>query len=169
MPQATVTERMQAFVEAASEKHNGKYDYGQVAAAFVNAHTKVTITCPDHGDFDQTPNEHRRGQRCPDCSGRRGSRAVVRRASFIEQARLVHGNRYDYRDVDYVDQHTPVLISCRAHGAFQQRPTNHLDASSPSNCPRCAQDVRDISLRAAWRERAQQPRKKRSGQFKKAA
>ncbi len=56
---------MQTFIDAATAKHNGKYDYGQVAAAFVNAHTKVTITCPDHGDFAQTPNEHRRGQRVP--------------------------------------------------------------------------------------------------------
>lgn len=169
MSQASLSARMQTFIDAATAKHNGKYDYGQVPAMFVNAHTKVTITCPDHGDFDQTPNEHRRGQRCPDCSARRGSRAVVRRDLFITNARIAHGDRYNYCDVVYVDQHTPVIIICRAHGAFSQRPTNHLDISTPSNCLRCAQDARDAQMRAAWKTRTQQPRKKRSGQFRKAA
>lgn len=169
MSQTSLTDRMQAFIDAATAKHDSRYDYSQVAAKFVNAHTKVTITCPDHGDFDQTPNEHRRGQRCPDCSARRGSRAAVRRDLFIAQAQLLHGDRYDYRNVVYVNQHTPVTIICRAHGPFSQRPTNHLDNSTPSNCLDCAQEARNTLTRAAWRTRTQQPRKKRTGQFKKAA
>jgi hypothetical protein len=169
MAHASLSDRLQAFIDAAAKKHNGKNDYSHVAATFVNAHTKVTITCFDHGDFDQTPNEHRRGQRCPDCSGRRGSRPEARRQQFIDQARIIHGDRYDYRNVVYVDQHTPVIITCRAHGVFSQRPTNHLDIDTPSNCLRCAQDARDAHMRTAWRTRTPQPRKKRTGKFTKAA
>jgi len=169
MPSASRADRLAAFIATATEKHAGKYDYSHVPADFINAHTPVTIGCPDHGEFPQTPNEHRRGQRCPDCSGRRGSRPEARREQFIERARSIHGDRYDYRDVVYVDQHTPVVIICRDHGPFSQRPTNHLSNNTPSNCLRCAQDVRDVATLRMWKDRAPQPRKKRTGKFKKAA
>lgn len=168
MPTASRADRLATFIAVATEKHDGKYDYSHVPADFVNAHTSVTISCPDHGDFPQTPNEHRRGQRCPDCAGRRGSRPEARRAQFIGHARAIHGDRYDYTAVVYVDQRTPVLITCRAHGPFRQRPMNHLSSHTPSNCINCAQEARDSVTRITSKAR-QQPRKKRSGRFKKAA
>lgn len=168
MPQNTAT-RAEAFIHAAAEKHDGRYDYSRVPAEYVNAHTKVTIGCPDHGDFVQEPNEHKRGQRCPDCSGRRGSRPETRHDTFLAHARERHGDRYDYSLVRYVDQHTDVIIVCRLHGAFTQRPTNHLSGASPSNCPECAGRTRRASLKAAWAHRAQPERDKDTGEFKNAA
>lgn len=126
---------------------------------FVNAHTKVTIGCPEHGEFDQTPNEHRRGQRCPDCSGRRSSKATVGGARFEAQAAAMHGGRYDYSAVKYVDQHTEVTILCRTHGPFAQRPTNHLVTVSPSGCPDCADQARRLALKDAWTRRARTQRR----------
>lgn len=52
------------FEEKASIKHKGKYTYHD---DYVNAHEKVKITCPIHGDFYQTPNAHLNGQGCPLC------------------------------------------------------------------------------------------------------
>ena len=159
MPTQSRDERLQAFIDAATVKHDGRYDYEQVPAMFVNAHTKVTIGCPDHGLFDQEPNEHRRGQRCPDCSGRRNSKATVRGARFAERAAVLHGARYDYSAVEFVDQHTEVTIRCRTHGPFVQRPTNHLDAGSPSGCPACANQTRRTALKDAWTRRARSQRR----------
>ena len=34
----------------------------------MNAHTKVCIICPEHGEFWQTPNKHLLGHKCPKCS-----------------------------------------------------------------------------------------------------
>jgi len=157
MPNHTREQRLDAFIEAATTRHAGKYDYSRVAEKFVNAHTKVTIGCSEHGDFDQEPNEHKRGQRCPDCSGRRNSRASVRGARFTARAIDLHGTRYDYSAVVFVDQHTDVTIVCREHGPFAQRPTNHLDANGPSGCHRCGERSRPAALRTAWvnRERTQ--------------
>lgn len=146
--------RIDTFITDATTKHHGKYDYSRVPAEFVNAHTKVTIGCPDHGDFPQTPNEHRRGQRCPDCSGRRGSSAAARRQQFITQAQTIHGHRFGYSAVVYVDQHTPVTITCRVHGEFKQRPDHHLHSESPSICPDCADQQRPKHLKAAWKHRS---------------
>jgi hypothetical protein len=159
MPNQTRDERLHAFISAATAKHDGMYDYQQVPATFVNAHTKVTIGCPDHGEFNQEPNEHKRGQRCPDCSGRRNSRASVRGTRFIEQAVALHGTLYDYAAVIFVDQHTDVTIICRTHGAFQQRPTNHLDKGGPSGCRLCANLARRAALRDAWTKRARSQRR----------
>lgn len=59
--------------------------------------------------------------------------------SFIERAKQVHGNKYTYAKVQYVDSYTNVSIRCRKHGAFDQRPNNHLIGKG---CPRCAIEAR---------------------------
>ena len=53
---------------------------------------------------------------------------------FIAKAKAVHGDRYDYSKVKYVNNQTPVKIVCPIHGAFIQRPSNHLRGNG---CPQC--------------------------------
>ena len=53
---------------------------------------------------------------------------------FIQKARKVHGNRYDYDNVNYVNNHTKVEIICRTHGSFYQRPQDHLKGHGCSKC-----------------------------------
>lgn len=53
------------FINKAKKKHNFKYTYDN--AVYKNAHTKLLITCPEHGDFLQTPNDHLSGCGCPEC------------------------------------------------------------------------------------------------------
>jgi hypothetical protein len=38
------------------------------------------------------------------------------RQEFIEQAQQVHGERFDYSEVEYVNTHTPVKIRCNQCG-----------------------------------------------------
>lgn len=58
---------------------------------------------------------------------------------FIEKARLVHGNRYDYSHVKYKNSTTPVEIVCERHGSFWQRPNCHVNRGS--GCPTCGRDA----------------------------
>jgi hypothetical protein len=60
-------------------------------------------------------------------------------AEFIEDAQQVHGDRYDYSLVEYVNNRTKTKIICREHGGFQQEPSNHLTGRG---CPQCATVVR---------------------------
>ena len=53
------------FIERATKKHNGKYDYSKVE--YINNYTKVCIICPEHGEFWQKPNDHLRGIGCFQC------------------------------------------------------------------------------------------------------
>ena len=45
---------------------------------------------------------------------------------FIERAKLIYGDKYDYNLVDYKNQDTKIEIICKAHGLFLQRPDHHL-------------------------------------------
>lgn len=57
---------------------------------------------------------------------------------FITKAILVHGDKYSYILVDYLNSHTKVLIICPIHGPFWQTPTNHL---SGKGCRACCNNM----------------------------
>ena len=53
------------FISKSKKIFNNKYDYSKVK--YVNSNIKVRITCPEHGDFYQTPLSHLKGYECPKC------------------------------------------------------------------------------------------------------
>lgn len=64
-----------------------------------------------------------------------GTKGIVKSIDrFIEDAKEIHGNRYDYSKAEYVHSHTPLTIICPEHGEFQQTPNSHLQGKG---CPRC--------------------------------
>lgn len=63
---------------------------------------------------------------------------------FVQKAIAVHGDRYDYSKVEYVNNNVFVKISCRSHGAFEQTPRCHL---SGRGCRLCGFDVTFSSKR----------------------
>ena len=119
------------FIQDAIEKHEGKYDYTKVD--YVNSKTKVCIICQEHGEFWQTPSNHTQGKGCPKCS----SNYKPTKEEFIAKACKVHGNKYNYSKVEYVNAHTKVCIICPEHGEFWQEPNNHL---SSNGCIKCRGD-----------------------------
>jgi hypothetical protein len=132
------------FIAAATEKHNGFYDYSTVE--YVNASKRVTIKCPTHGTFDQAPADHKKGQKCPDCSGRRGASVASRSKLFIKQSQEKFGTQFDYSKVVFIDQKSHVTLICKTHGEFTIRPTNHL--ASEAGCRKCADATRANSVSA---------------------
>ena len=54
---------------------------------------------------------------------------------FIEEAKRIHGNKYDYSLVDYINKRTKIKIICKEHGIFEQVPPSHLKGMG---CKRCA-------------------------------
>lgn len=120
------------FIKKARKVHGDKYDYSKVE--YVNTATKVCIICPVHGEFWQTPNCHLSGCGCPTCSRKNYHREKYSTEEFIEKARKIHGNKYDYSKVDYVNNHTKVCLICPEHGEFWQEPKDHLKGRG---CPKC--------------------------------
>lgn len=54
---------------------------------------------------------------------------------LIKKAKLVHGDKYDYSNFNYVNAKTRVCIICPEHGEFWQRVDHHMNGSG---CPKCA-------------------------------
>lgn len=54
------------FIQNSNKKHNGKYDYSLYN--YISTQTESVIICPEHGEFNQTPNSHLSGSGCPSCS-----------------------------------------------------------------------------------------------------
>lgn len=50
----------------------------------------------------------------------------IREQHFLDKANVVHGTRYDYADMKYVNDKSDIIIKCNTHGAFIQTPNNHL-------------------------------------------
>ena len=63
--------------------------------------------------------------------------------TFIEKAKNIHGNKYDYSLVKYVNNCTKVKIICKIHGEFQQIPSGHI--IKRCGCKNCS--VISISLK----------------------
>lgn len=126
------------FIEKAKAVHGDQYDYSKVN--YTHSKVKVTITCLVHGDYSQTPKDHLRGRGCPECGrNKTTTHNTMNTATFIEKARTVHGDRYDYSKVEYTTTHAKVTITCPEHGDFLQRPSSHLQGMT---CPKCAIVVR---------------------------
>ena len=53
---------------------------------------------------------------------------------FIQKAKAVHGDKYDYSKVEYVNANIKVCIICPKHGEFWQKPKKHLLGQ---NCAKC--------------------------------
>jgi Zn ribbon nucleic-acid-binding protein/very-short-patch-repair endonuclease len=117
--------------------HGDKYDYSKVE--YVSSQTKIEIICPKHGSFFQVPNSHLNGNACPEC-GKLTPRSIkVKKKTteeFIEKAREIHGDFYDYSLVEYVNSETRVKIICPIHGEFEQVAGTHLGGKSCKKCGR---------------------------------
>jgi hypothetical protein len=119
------------FIKRSKLKHDNKYNYDKVN--YIDAHSKVTIICPVHDDFEQTPNSHHRGAGCSKCAG--NSKPSTK--EFIRKAMEIHGEIYGYKKVKYTNNKEKVLISCLVdgHGDFEQVAEHHLRGCG---CPKCA-------------------------------
>ena len=121
------------FITKARMVHGIKYDYSSVD--YKGSKTKVSIICPIHGAFEQTPDKHLNGRcGCPACAGN----SCGSTESFAAKAAKVHDGRYDYSLTTYVNNKTPVAITCPVHGVYYQTPSNHL---AGKGCPKCANNV----------------------------
>ena len=122
------------FKKRAEEKHNNKYTY--IPTEIGNGHSKVKIVCPIHGEFDQSAALHLTGQGCPKCGDEDKRKKMANTLEhFIIESRKVHGDKYDYSKVEYINESTKVCIICPTHGEFWQRPFDHVIGKK--GCPKC--------------------------------
>lgn len=131
-----MNDKTKDFIKKALEKHvDNNYDYSKVE--YISAKSKVLIHCIKHNiDFIITPTNHLSGQKCILCA--KESRTKLRtytKQKFIEEAIKKHGDKYDYSQVEYINSQTDIIIICKEHGSFLQKPVKHLQGH---NCITCS-------------------------------
>jgi very-short-patch-repair endonuclease len=130
--------KTELFISKANKIHKNRYDYSKVN--YINAKTKVTIVCREHGDFQQTPSNHLCNYNCQKCA----KNFQLDTASFIEKAKGIHNDKYDYSKVNYINADTQITIICKEHGEFTQIPDFHINRKC--GCPKCSNNVKlDLS------------------------
>jgi hypothetical protein len=114
--------------------HGDRYDYSHVD--YQGNSGKVTIICPEHGEFQQIASEHLIGSGCRICGHElAAAKRQLSTEDWVARARIVHEDRYDYSLVDYKGAVSKVRIVCPEHGEFLQSAQGHL---AGKGCQRCA-------------------------------
>lgn len=124
---------LEEFIQEANIKHKNKYLYKK--CIYTTTHEYVIITCREHGDFEQRPSNHLTGNGCPRCGRERTTLSqTFTNEQFIGKSNQIHNNLYTYANTKYIDYTTPVLITCREHGDFEQKPREHLTGNGCQEC-----------------------------------
>jgi hypothetical protein len=124
--------RKNIFLEKAKLKYNNEYDYSKMN--YFNNSTKVEIICSKHSSFFIEPNKHlSKYGKCKKCV--KEDKLKISEKKFIENAKIIHKNKYDYSKVNYKHSKQKVSIICSKHGEFKQNPNQHLQKQG---CPQCS-------------------------------
>lgn len=126
MPNKLTTDE---FIKRAKCVHGNKYNYSNVT--YINAITKVKIKCLIHGEFSQLPYIHLKGCGCTKCNN---NKKRITRDEFIKKAMKIHGNKYDYSQVEYKGAHKKIKIICPKHGEFEQFANFHIRGHGCLQC-----------------------------------
>lgn len=121
------------FILKSKAVHGDKYNYSKVV--YQNNRKKITVICPNHGEFYPAPANFLLGSGCPKCSSIEQHENQKKSVEdFITDSIKMHGDKYDYSRVQYNGGKVFVEIICKKHGVFHQTPNNHQRGNG---CPFC--------------------------------
>lgn len=130
------------FIRKAKQIHGDKYDYSETI--YTKSTEKVDIICPKHGKFKQMAYSHLNGHGCHKCSIRANAdKMLSNKDGFIEKAKKIHGEKYDYSKVEYKGAKIPINIICENGHSFWQMPNKHLIGHG---CPYCRESKMETEI-----------------------
>lgn len=130
------------FITKAKKVHGNKYSYDK--SQYLGVDSNIVITCPKHGDFNQTPYTHTNGSGCKKCSLEKLSCDYrLSNEEFVDKAKKIHGDKYTYNS-KYETGKTKIKISCPIHGEFLQLASSHLNGRG---CPLCKESKGEKTIR----------------------
>ena len=116
----TIRKSNETFIEELKDIYRGlNYDFSKVK--YVNSNAKVTIICPNHGEFNVTPNHViTRGDACPYCNESHLERDVN---MLLEKLGLlfIRQKRFDWLGMKSLDFYIPrykLAIECQGEQHF---------------------------------------------------
>ena len=136
----TSLEYKETFIKKLNEKFNYKFDCSKVK--YVNTRTPVTLICKTcKTEFEAVP-QVLLGSNCyigcPNCKNKiKSEKRMKTTEQFIEQAKEIYGDIYDYSESVYKGELKPIKIICKEHGPFITLPKYHLRKHGGGTCPKC--------------------------------
>lgn len=144
------------LIELFNKVHSNKYNYGDFE--YKNAKEKnIPVYCSvkdsngvEHGVWYTNASNHLAGYGCPKCKSEKlSSTFSSNKDEFISKSKIIHGDKYDYSKVIYLNNSTPIEIVCPQHGSFHQIPHNHLQGKG---CPKCVESKLEERVRKMLEE-----------------
>lgn len=141
------------FIDKANKKFNNKFDYSKVV--YINAKTPITIICPEHGPFEQTPDKHLQSKfGCKECakklkdyskvaenSKKGASKRQLTKEEYIERANEKWSNKYTYIIDDWQGLcNSTIKVICPIHGEFPINARAHILQNNKTGCPKCGKE-----------------------------
>jgi hypothetical protein len=140
--------RFELFLKKANERHGDKFCYDKFF--YINAKTRGTITCLEHGDFTQSPDKHLNTTLpCPECLSEYREKATInnnsQKASVTKITKSLDkfknrlsnelGNKFKFVEESFRGMSKKVGMVCPEHGLFEITPHNLF--KSKYGCPGC--------------------------------
>lgn len=122
------------FVSKAITIHGDKYDYSKTV--YTTAISNITIICNIHGMFSQRASNHLDGHGCKMCQAESRKDTLD---MFILKSKKLYGNKYSYTKTKYINSCNKIIITCKKHGDFTQRSTDHL--AGKEGCSKCNRQI----------------------------
>jgi hypothetical protein len=135
------------FITRCEDIHGSRYDYSKVI--YTTYYVPVIVVCKIHGHFEIMPSCHLKGRGCSKCAIESRANALKFADNvFTERAIKVHGDKYDYSNVKYVNSKEKVEIFCKQHNVtFVQSPAKHW---AGQKCPKCSHHKRFSEDALSW-------------------
>ena len=117
------------FIEKSKKLYPDRLDYS--LTKYVNSSEPVTLKCLLHGEFTTTPALHLNTSiGCRECNKAKKHT----KESVLEQAKLKHGDLYEYDLSDYKNISSKVKLKCEKHGWVSVLASSLL---RNGKCPKC--------------------------------
>ena len=128
-------------IEDFKKKYYEKFGHNLIfdKSVYVANNVKMVVTCPIHGDFEQTPNKLLNGCGCHECAKvNKHNIQTLTQEQFIDRINNVFGDLYDTSLAEYKSIKEPVKLICKEHGVFTQTPDALFHGCG---CPQCANQI----------------------------
>lgn len=126
----------QEFINYCLLIHGNKFDYSN--SKYINHGTKIIVSCNTCGHIWNVRPLHHIGKSksgCPNCANlSRRNKKTKSLEKFINEANIIHKDKYDYSQAKYLKNNEKINILCPSHGLFRQTPSVHLKGFGCNFC-----------------------------------
>lgn len=143
------------FFKKCQKKFKYRFDYSE--SMYINNTTPIKIYDKIKKEFFfQTPSSHYKSitGNPNEKNDNLRKKNQMGKEEFVRRAKEIHGNKYDYSKVVYINNRTFVKIICPIHGEFLQKPSDHLEGAGCHKCWREGQSIRQSMGKEEFVKRA---------------